>query len=422
MRSDHRGATPLEFFEEHLLLGRGIRVEIHDMDGRGVLQEVHKRGIGVVDIDLHEGLAKKVRDLDLGPRDLVNRCPGAIDVGTEVQGADKRIRPIDVIVDLVAAAEVIAKRDAIDPRVEKGLVFAMGEAAALASVLPVDDDEVGGKLLPEGRQGFLDSMKPDLADDIAEKEDSHRLFRGFDRAIFADDRDLDLAWVGNAVFDFRADVLGHLDGFGIAHLLGDDHDADLAAGLHRIGLRDAVILLGDGFQGLDALDVGLEGFAASAGTRGGKGIRGRDEIGDDEAGGDVAVVALDRVEDDLGLAISLREFITELDVGPFLLEVDGFSDVMEQTGAAGEVGIEAEFPCHEAGKIGDFHRMGQSILAIGSAVMETTDVRKQFAVDAGEAKFEAGFLAVFLGGFSDFALAFSNDVFDAARLDAAVLH
>src|SRR5689334_24002594 len=61
----------------------------------------------------------------------------------------------------------------------------------------------------------------------------------------ADDRDADLAGVGELLLDLLGDVAGDDLGLDVVYLLGLDHDADLAARLHGEDLLDAFLLGSD---------------------------------------------------------------------------------------------------------------------------------------------------------------------------------
>ena len=79
----------------------------------------------------------------------------------------------------------------------------------------------------------------------------------------------------------------------LAHLLGLDHHADLAARLNGVGGLDAgvgVSVISSSF--FEALDVVLDVLAAGAGTGGGDGVGGLHEAGDDGLRLDVVVVRL----------------------------------------------------------------------------------------------------------------------------------
>ena len=72
---------------------------------------------------------------------------------------------------------------------------------------------------------------------------------------FADQVDLDLAGVFELCLDLLGDVVGHEDHVVLGHVLGLDHDADLAAGLDGVGLLHAGEGAGELLELLQAADV-----------------------------------------------------------------------------------------------------------------------------------------------------------------------
>ena len=64
--------------------------------------------------------------------------------------------------------------------------------------------------------------------------------------------------------------------------------------------------------------------------------------------------------------------------------------------------------------------MGQGILAIGGTIVKTTNVIEQIAANARQAKFEGGFLSIFIASFVHFFFAFGRHFFDASRLNTTI--
>src|SRR5437867_9373085 len=82
--------------------------------------------------------------------------------------------------------------------------------------------------------------------------------REFLRPDLADDADLDLAGILELLLDLLGDVPGHDLRREIVDLLGLHHHPNLAAGLHRVGLRDARVGLADLLEAFQPLHVCLE--------------------------------------------------------------------------------------------------------------------------------------------------------------------
>ena len=82
---------------------------------------------------------------------------------------------------------------------------------------------------------------------------------------------------------------------------------DLATSLHGICPLDAVVGVGDLLKLLKALDVVLGRLAASTGTRRGNCICSLDKHGKNGVGVDIAVMSLDRVDNNGLLAVAASE-------------------------------------------------------------------------------------------------------------------
>ncbi len=85
------------------------------------------------------------------------------------------------------------------------------------------------------------------------------------------------------------------------------------------------------------------------------------------------------VGDDLAFAVAFERLVTQLRMAAFLFVVDGFADVVQQTTATTEFGIEAHVGSHRAAEERDLLRMLQHILPVAGAPLElaqqTQDLR-----------------------------------------------
>ena len=84
----------------------------------------------------------------------------------------------------------------------------------------------------------------------------------------------------------------------VANLVGFYEYPEFPAGLHGKGGIDAVVLLGDVFQLLDAVDVALQNLAAGSGTGTADGVTGLYDGGDDIIHLDLVVVGTDGIDYD----------------------------------------------------------------------------------------------------------------------------
>ena len=167
------------------------------------------------------------------------------------------------------------------------------------------------------------------------------LLRVLGCSALADDADLDLAGVIQLVLDLLGDITCQQNDLVVADLVGLDKDADLAACLHGVGALDALKAVAEGLQCFQTLDVALHVLAAGTGTGSGNRVGGHDDERQRRLGLHVAVVGLDGVDDLRVLAVFLADVNADLDVAAFDLVVKGFADVMQQTGAAGQLASQA---------------------------------------------------------------------------------
>src|SRR3954454_14463263 len=154
------------------------------------------------------------------------------------------------------------------------------------------------------------------------------------RARLPDHGDLDLARVLELLLDLAGDLVAEQDGAVVVERAGHDHHADLAAGLHRVDLVDAVVAGGDLLEVAQALDVLLERFAAGAGAGAGERVGGLDDHGLDGLGLDLVVVGLHGVRDGLGLAVSPCQVAADERVRALDLVADGLADVVQKRRSA----------------------------------------------------------------------------------------
>src|SRR3954452_7572333 len=148
-----------------------------------------------------------------------------------------------------------------------------------------------------------------------------------------DHRDLDLAGVLELLLDLAGDLVAEQHGAVVVERAGHDHHADLAAGLHRVDLVDAVVAGGDLLEVAQALDVLLERLTAGARARAGERVGGLDDHGLDRLWLDLVVVGLHRVRDGLGLAVATGELAADERVRALDLVRDRLADVVQERGA-----------------------------------------------------------------------------------------
>ena len=170
-------------------------------------------------------------------------------------------------------------------------------------------------------------------------------------------------------------------------------DAHLAAGLDGEGVGDALEGVGDALQVLQALDVGLQHLAAGTGARPGEGVGGLHQDRQHRLGRDILVVGLDGV-DDMGLfAVAPGQVGADDGVGTLHLVVHGLADIVQEAGAAGVLGVDAQLAGHDAAEEGHLQGVLQHVLGVGGAVVQPADNLDYILVDAVHAHVEGGLLA-----------------------------
>src|SRR6185295_9562228 len=244
--------------------------------------------------------------------------------------------------------------------------------------------------------------------------------RVFDRAGLADDRDLDLARVGQLGLDLARDVLGEPERLVVRELAAVDDDAHLAAGLDRERLLHPLEGGGDLLELLEPLHVGLEDLAAGAGPGGGEGVGRGHQHGLDGLRIVVAVMASHAVDDLLGLAVLAQQVDAELEMGAVHLAVDRLADVVEDAGPAGDLDVRLELGRHGAGQERHLAAVVEDVLAVRRPIAEASEQLDQLGVEIRDAELEDRRLALLEGLLLELRLDLLDHLFDARRMDPAV--
>ena len=96
-----------------------------------------------------------------------------------------------------------------------------------------------------------------------------------------------------------------------------------------------------------------------------------DDGGVGRDGGDVVVVAADRVEDDVVFAELAAEVHADVRVAALDLVVHGLADVVEEPAAAGDGAVEAQLVGDDLTEVGQLDRVAEDVLAVAGAVVES---------------------------------------------------
>ena len=124
---------------------------------------------------------------------------------------------------------------------------------------------------------------------------------------------------------------------------------------------------------------------------------------------------------DLGLLLELLgEFHADDCVRQFRFVVGHLADVVEQAGAAGDLGVETQFRCHDACEVGRFTGVLQQVLAVGRTVFHLADHADQLGVQSVDSQVDRRALADLDDLLLDLLLNLGDHLLDACGVDAAV--
>ena len=124
---------------------------------------------------------------------------------------------------------------------------------------------------------------------------------------------------------------------------------------------------------------------------------------------------------DLGLLLELLgEFHADDCVRQFRFVVGHLADVVQQTCAAGGLGVEAQLGSHDACEVGRFTGVLEQVLAVGRTVFHLTDHADQLGVQSVDTEVDRGALADLDDLLLDLFLDLGHHLLDAGGVDAAV--
>ena len=97
-----------------------------------------------------------------------------------------------------------------------------------------------------------------------------------------------------------------------------------------------------------------------------------------------------------------------------------FADVVEQTGAFGQLGVQAQLRGHGGGEVGYFAAVLQQVLPVGGAVFHASYHAHELVVHVVDAKVDAGAFAHFGNLLLNLAAGLGHHFLNACGVDAAV--
>ena len=118
--------------------------------------------------------------------------------------------------------------------------------------------------------------------------------------------------------------------------------------------------------------------------------------------------------------VLLCQFHTQQGVRQFRLFFRNLANVVQQTGALGNFGIQAQFTGQDGADVGYLAGVLQQVLAIGGTVFHAADQAHQFHAQAVDAQVYAGAFSGFQDFFFQLLLDFGHHFLDAGGVDATV--
>src|SRR6185437_5266188 len=194
----------------------------------------------------------------------------------------------------------------------------------------------------------------------------------------------------------------------------------LAARLDREDLLHALVGARDVLELTEPLDVGLEGFAARAGTGTGDRIGGLDDHADGRFVRHVVMVRRDAVDHHRMLAVLGRHLDAELHVRAFVVVRHDLADVMQERAPLGERHVELQLGRHHPGEPRDFLGVLEDVLPVGGPVLHPAHELDQLGVEAVDPGVVRRLLPRLDDAGVDLFPGFVDDLLDAPRVDPAV--
>ena len=177
--ADDEADLAVEEDAHRLDLGGRLGVEIDDhrvgllaqrrgrhrrLDGaERIVDRVHEDAAECVD---HQHLPAVARRNQVGA--TAGRSSG------HVERAEKRRLALDIAQRVALVEGMIAQRHHVGPGIAQAAEMPLGEAAPMAGILAVDDDEIETEALDQAGQPVADRIAPCPADDITQEQDAHQ--------------------------------------------------------------------------------------------------------------------------------------------------------------------------------------------------------------------------------------------------------
>ena len=237
---------------------------------------------------------------------------------------------------------------------------------------------------------------------------------------FANNGDLHLTGIGHLVL-YASGYVG-TEGFNLSvvNLIGTHNDTQFTACLNGISLGDTVVAGCYLFEVVEALDVSLDYLATGAGTGAADGIADLYDRSEQGCHLYLIVVGTNGIADICLLFVLLSQLGTIECVWQLAFLVRHFTYIVEQTGALGFLGIEAQLSGHDGAEVGCLAGMLKEVLTIRGTVLHLADNADELRVKTVNAEVDGGSLTGLYDLVFDLLLNLVDHFLNAGRVDAAV--
>ena len=132
------------------------------------------------------------------------------------------------------------------------------------------------------------------------------------------------------------------------------------------------------------------------------------------------MVGVDRVDNRVAFLVFSGEVNADLDMGAFDLVVDRFADIMQQSRALCEGGIESQLVRHHAREISHLDGVVEYILTVAGAVTQPSEHLDKLGVNVVDTELEHGSFALALDGRVHLASGFFNGFLNSGGVNTSV--
>ena len=211
------------------------------------------------------------------------------------------------------------------------------------------------------------------------------------------------------------------DGLILIDLLRLHDDTQLTSCLNGIAAGHAWEGFRNIFELRESLDIVFQ--CLSAGTRTGSGdrISRSDQYRLDTSRLCIPMMGSNGIDDLRRFMIFLSELHAEFYMRPLLFPIDSLAYIMKQPRSSGKLYIGSHFSRQNAGEIGGINAVLQDILPIAGTILQTAKRLDQFRIHTADAAFHDSLFTGFTDRLIHFFLRLCHDLFDAGRMDTAIL-